>query len=530
MAATRSRSWRLDLLLFTVFMALYTVLGGYLSMVKHYLPYDALSRLVSAWLVWRGTEVKLATIGFVWPPIPTAILIPLAWIPPLVESWMALVLVSAFFMATSVVLVSRILRYCGITGIWRYLLAILFGINPLNLVFGANGMSEAILVAACLGSFYAFLRFWDSGRNLQMMISALLFSLLPLIRYEFAILSLAAGAALVVHCWKSRPLMETKQFNDFLEGRLLAFSSLAIYPLFLWCIVSWQIMDNPFYFLVNDRSAISLAAEQLSGQVMFVGAAGAFNTVFYAWFVTFPAGLVGTLALLFLGWRARSAKYLVFALLPLLIPALQFIMLLQGTNVPLLRYFMTTVMFGVVTIAIAMGAIKDLTRLNGWRYHLLGLAAVALVLGSNFLTRSVIEDYPYLDIETVTWRGISSDEMVEHQDFAESYKVGQVLPSLIPPGSRVLIDTYQYGFGIVLGSNNPQLFMDFTDPNYDKAVLNPYDYADYVIVPKTEGRGALYSINRYHPNLHESGAAWAEPVEGLPDTISMWRLYKVKKE
>ena len=71
------------------------------------------------------------------------------------------------------------------------------------------------------------------------------------------------------------------------------------------------------------------------------------------------------------------------------------------------------------------------------------------------------------------------------------------------------------------------MFMDFTDPNYDAAVLHPQGFVDYVLVPKSDGRGALYSINRAHPNLHDTGARWATPVEGLPPSSLDWRLFKV---
>ena len=531
METKRSRSWRPYLFLFTAFMALYTGLGWYLSQIKNYMPYDALSRLVSAWLVWRGAETKLATIGFVWPPIPTAALLPLAWFHPLVKSWMALVLVSAFFMAISVLLISRILRVCGVTGFWRYLLVILFGINPINLVFAINGMSEAILVTVCLASFLAFLDFWDSDRNLPMMIAAFFFSLLPLIRYEFAIVSLAAGLALLIHSWTRRSGKTLEQFNAFLEGRLLAFSSLAIYPIFLWCILSWLIMGSPFYFLVNDRSAINLASEQLTGPTLLFNHWKAFSTVFEAWFLAFPIALLATLALIYYSWRTRSIKYATFAFFPLLIPLFEYLLLSNGANVPLMRYFMTNVMFGFLLIAILVGAMRKLHRLDDRQYHWLGAATVVLVVASTFFTHWVLMRFPYSDIETIIWRGLVSGNLTQNADFSDAYQVGHELPVLIPPGSRVLIDTYQFGFGIILGADRPEMFMDFTDPNYDQAVLKPSQYVDYLIVPTTEGRGALYSINRFHPSLYENGAAWATPIKALNDSgATQWRLYKVTRE
>jgi hypothetical protein len=526
----RTTIWRADLLLFLAFFSFYLILGIYLSQVKHYLPYDSLSRLVSAWLVWRGTEIKLATIGFVWPPIPTLLLIPLAWIPALVKSWLAVVIVSASAMALATVVMKRILNYCGVNGIWKWVFVALFGLNPLNVVFGINGMSEPILVTACLIAFYALLRFWDSNRNLHMMVAALFFGLLPLIRYEYALLSAAAGLVIIFHCWTTRSSQTNDEFRAFLEGRLLAFSSLAIYPIFLWSLASWQIMGSPIYFLVNDRSATSLAELQLSGLVGINSSPlGFLWIVIQAWVLSFPAGFIAWVTLLIASWRTQSTKLLGFALLPMIIPLIQFFLLSQRSNVPLLRYYMTTVLFGFFMLALAIGTIRKLSRLSSTQYHLLAAAAAVLVLASNFATASTLENYPYQNIERHTWNALVTSETVTDIDFSQAYQIGQLLPGIVPPGSRVLIDTYQFGFGIILGSNNPALFMDFTDPNYDAAVLNPVPYVDYVLVPQTEGRGAFYSINRTHPRLHEEGSKWSTLVDVLPVTNLQWRLYKVIK-
>lgn len=526
-----NRLWKIknNLLLFLSFLILYTALGGYISVVRQYLPYDALSRLVSAWLVWSGTEMKLATIGFVWPPIPTLVILPFAWIPALVQSWMALVIVSSFFSALSVVLVNRILQACGIKGIWQVTLSILFGLNPLSLVFAVNGMSEAILITFCLAAFYFILLFWETNRNVHLIISALLFGMLPLIRYEFALISAVASILLISHTWIQRKELTPQNFRDFLEGRLLAFSSLAIYPIFLWSIANWMIMHNPLYFLVNDRSATSLAGLELAVFGVNNSALGSLKIVFDAWFASFPIGLLAFLVLIFLSWQKLSPKYFWFAIISLTVPALQYLMLLRGTTIPLLRYFMTNILFGFLLIAIALGAILKEYKLGKFQTILACVVTILLVIGSNFATAHTLDTYPYQNMEQQTWKALITKENVSDLDFIESYNLGKRLNDIIPDGSRVLIDTYQFGFGIMLGSGDHSLFMDFTDPNYDAAVLDPVAYVDYVIVPNTSGRGALYSINRFHPYLHDEGEDWATLIEGLPETNGQWRLFKVAR-
>jgi hypothetical protein len=235
------------------------------------------------------------------------------------------------------------------------------------------------------------------------------------------------------------------------------------------------------------------------------------------------------LVLLFIGLQKRSLKYLGFALVPQLIPLLQLVMLLQRTTIPLLRYFMTNILFGAFLLAMAVGALRKEYKLTGVRHHLVLLAAALIFLASNVATAWTLDNYPYQNMEQQTWRGLVTSDMVEDIDFTDSYKIGQALPALVEPGSRVLVDTYQFGFGVMLGSMDPSLFMDFTDPNYDEAILDPVEYVDYLLVPNTEGRGALYSINQEHPQLHAKGASWATLVDELPESSGDWRLYRVKR-
>jgi hypothetical protein len=345
-----------------------------------------------------------------------------------------------------------------------------------------------------------------------------------------SLVSAAAGILIVIHCWEQRKFLSLPAFRDLLEGRLLAFSSLAIYPLFLWCIASWMIMGSPFYFLVNDRAATSLAGGELSGYgIMSTGLLGSAYTIFNAWYITYPVGLLAFLVLIFIGFHKHSAKYIGFAVVSLTIPLLQYVMLLRQTTIPLLRYFITSSLFGFILMAIVFSALRKDYHLNGARMQIISALAVLLVLGSNFATAHALDVYPYVDMEKESWQSLTTPHTVQDQNFTEAYQIGKLLPKLVEPGKRVLIDTYQYGFGVMLGANNPKMFMDFTDPNYDQAVLNPARYADYVMVPDANGRGALYTVNREFPNLHDSGATWATLVNGLPDTLGQWRLYKVKK-
>lgn len=529
MVAGLFKRWQWNLLGGTALFGFYFALGAYLCLARNYLPYDALARLVSAYLVFYGAEIKLATIGFVWPPIPTLLLLPFVLVPYLVKSWLAVVIVSSFFMMVSCFLVGRIARLCGVPDGWRRVVVLLFALNPLMVVFGANGMSEAILIAVTLAGCYWLVRFWQTDRNLDLLMSAGLFSLLPLIRYEAALLAAGAGLLIFIHSWlQGRTRLRLEEFRQFVEGRLLAFSALAIYPIFLWAVASWQIMGSPLYFLVNDRSALSLAGMQLSSYRLSTDLFSAFRLTFGVWIHTFPLGLIASLGAVIAAVRLRQPFLAGFGLFPFILPVTQVFLLTGNATVPLLRYFVMTVPLGIVV------GLSTLKYYSAWpagihkRWSLVFNAALlVLFILSNYMSAVVMETYPYQNIERDTWRALTTQNPIENRAVEDALAVGKVLAEIIPEGSRVLIDTYQFGFAVILGAGDAKLFFDFTDPDYDQAVLYPKGFVDYLLVPTVEGRGAFYSINRTHPRLHEQGAPWAELVEALPDTTLQWRLYKI---
>ena len=167
-------------------------------------------------------------------------------------------------------------------------------------------MSEAVLMAAILIACFWIIRFWQTGRNTHLIFSAAFFSLLPLIRYEFALISTWSGLLILILILKKRNQFTLEKFTQYIEGIMLAYSSLAIYPIFLWVIASWLIMGNPFYFLANDRSAASLADYQLVAFEIITTPLNSFLITFDAWFWTFPLELIASAALIVLGWRKKS--------------------------------------------------------------------------------------------------------------------------------------------------------------------------------------------------------------------------------
>ncbi len=522
-------NWRESLIVGVVLFVGYLIPGAYLVLIRNYVPGDALSRLVNAWLVFHGTEIKLASIGFIWPPIPTLMILPWTLIPALFQTWLAVVIVSALALALAGVAVTHLAAALEIPLLWRIPIVILFAINPLMILFGINGMSEAILVMLTLAACYWLVRLWQTNRNTYLIFAAASFGLLPLVRYEFAILSLWSGMLMLLMCWERRHEFSQEKFGQLLEGRLLAYSSLVIYPVFLWSVFNWFIMGSPFYFLFNERAATNLAEFQLSGFGIVTTLGNSFKIVFGIWFWAFPLELIATLGLVLFGWTKRSSFMVGMGLMPLVIPLLQFILLARRANVPLLRYFVMDVPLGIITGLLLVYFLNTEYGIFNRHKYISYAALCLLMLGSNFSTLRQINTYPFQTVEIATWRALTSDGEARIPQVTQAYEIGKILSNTIPAGSRVLVDTYGYGYAILLGAEDHSIFLDFTDPDFDQALVDPPAYADYVLLPNPTGRDVYYAVNEYQKTLYEEGATWAELVDILPSTIDGWKLYKIKR-
>jgi hypothetical protein len=503
--------------------------GAYIDLYRGYLPGDAISRLVNAWLVSHGTVSKLSSIGFVWPPIPTLLLIPLAQIPSLFQNRMAIVVVSALSMVIACLVIGQIANICRISTGWRRVIVLLFAFNPLVIVFAINGMGEAILMAATLIAVYWLIRFWQTGRNTHMIFSAAFFGILPLIRYEFALITAWSGLLILLLSWEKRHQFTREKFGQFLEGTLLAYSSLVIYPLFLWGIASWFIMGNPLYFLVNNRSTGNLAEFQLTGFGVITTPLNSLRIIFDAWFWTFPIELIASTVLILFGWRKKSNFLVGFGLMPLIIPALQFFLLVQRANVPLLRYFVMVVPFGFLVAMVFLYVFPESIKRVRWGRISVTIIILALLLFSNVMSALQLNSYPYETFGKLTWQALIGKEEVREEKVDQAYNLGKLLVKTVPAGSKILVDTFGAGYAVLLGANTHDIFMDFTDPNYDVALLHPQAYVDFILIPEPYGDNNLNAINLAQPTLYGKGSSWVELVNILADTSDKWKLYRIIK-
>lgn len=181
-------------------------LAGYLTLALHQTIVsgvffnDALIRFANAENVLYSYDPHLAAIGFTFGPIPSFVMLPFT---PLTRIWPELlqynvlpITGSALWMAGSVGLCSLTLRALGVPRITRWALVLVYALNPVVVIFGANGMSEATLLFFLMAATLHMVR-WLGGAPhpvRHLLLASLAVSGAYLTRFE----ALFAGISLLI--------------------------------------------------------------------------------------------------------------------------------------------------------------------------------------------------------------------------------------------------------------------------------------------------------------------------------------------
>lgn len=214
-------------------------------------------RLVDAQVNWDGMaavahaydafhaepNANLAMIGFVQPPLPALLQLPVVLlVPPLATSGVAANLLGAACAGVSAALLLGLAADCGLGRAWRWPLVALFALHPFVLGPAACGAPMALLTALLLGASWALLR-WSRTESLRDLIAAsLLLSGALITRYEAVFIVIGALIYLGWRTWRD------DHSWDKLEGTMITFALPIAYVAGIWVIANWAIMGDPWYF------------------------------------------------------------------------------------------------------------------------------------------------------------------------------------------------------------------------------------------------------------------------------------------
>jgi hypothetical protein len=481
---------------FLIAFVVYFAVGYWTTVTQHVVVFDALDRLTRALLVWHNDPPKLAAIGFVFPPLTTAMFLPFAVIKPLATSLIALPLASSMCAATAIVFLDRTLARCDIPLPLRIPLLLAFGLNPMWLFYAGNGMSEALYSAFLAFSLYTFVSWYATTEPRYLIGSGFGIAFLIVTRYAFiiwaALLAVLIGVALV----------RRRASRIEVEGSVVAFAAPVVYALALWILFNALIVGEPFGWLssnANDQ-AVNATGSLEQGSL-------AFNEVSQRLLQLnlgiFPLALVAVPALVvtFLVQRNDMALWLAsFVVLGIVIIGVH---AYASQNEALLTLRDSMPMY----VASFIGAVWVYRSFEAFR-PLVWAVTLALLVVNLFTAWRAMDSYPYQSMEQAFVKAVSSGDSQEGRKSRGGFTVGigpeaqmaQYIKENVEGKNAILTDNAQT-FGVILLSGRPQQFLDRIDRGdsaFNDILTNPEGRVQYLLLNRNPRSGDL--ITDRYPN------------------------------
>jgi len=507
---------------------------------------DALARTTNAFYVLFARDPHFASIGFIWPILPSFLQIPLL---PLLHAVghpeFAGPIVSAFFGAGLLVVLSAILGQCGVTGRTRLLWLALVQCNPLFWWLAASGLSEMPAMFFLTLGLYAFLRLSTGIQALLLLAFSLVGAFL--IRYESLSSMAAFAAALVLQRWPVRPQAGTRdgwmtvQWRalrrdwDQLEGRLLVALAPAAYIIALWVLMNWMIMGDPLYF---DHSVYSLAKapdvarnygpghplyHEMHNLPLTLGFAVWRNTQGN---VLFP--VVAVLALCIAAWR-RDRQLLGLVVLTAGTFALSVYEIYAGTFPPYLRYWSLTTPFAVVLAGCVAARLAGTRWAAPFRWG----ASALLLLAVPVTLFGLTYGYGSIDEQRLGAYLLHNTGRYNYLKPADFYVVKEHDATLVSPAldrysakGLTMIDT-ETGFSAVLYAHHPERLVISPDRDFPALLANPRRGVRYIFATNPKLGRERDIIGVRYPGLFSGRLPWARQVGEVTGTTQPWRIFKI---
>ena len=501
--------------LFLVAYAFYAGVGLYVTLSLHAVAGDAEARLSHAYFALWDDPGKLAAIGFYWPPLQTAVFLPVAVIRPLATSLAALPLVSALFAAGIVVVMERALALSQLRAWLRWSIVIAVGLNPALLFYAANGMAESLYAFFLALGLLVFVRWTIAPRWYHVPLAGFILALGVLARFEVGLWTpvVAFGIAGV--------MIRRRSSLSSIEGSLVAFGTPIAYALLIWVYLNWEIVGNPFAFL--EGGAVNLEAASAPEPAVGDGD----PTVARG-----PLAVALTLALdvfrlehgLFWPTSALAAVLLIVAVSKkrfvalvlsgaLLTNALATIVLILALGGQVLLFFRYHVRIIPITV-VAFGWL--LTVLPPSRLRLPGMIALASAVLAIPATGATMFTYP----PTVGERGFL-EALLEGADqdgilpprgsgvpVGDEREMAKFIKANVPGRNAVLTDD-AVTYGVMLADGHPSRYIDridVGDRRWEFIRDHPIGRTRYFLIPRFTGRALnADGLLRSYPTLNLRG-------------------------
>ncbi len=506
------------LIMFLVVFLVETICGIYFSYFKGILLNDAFSRTANAFYVLYIKPIRLASMGFVWNPLPSIFQLPFVALSkiwrPLVSRGISGVITTSFSAAICALILLQVFTKFSIQKKYSIPVILLYALNPFIFFYGMNGMSEGPFFVTVI-YIVANLTLWlKEGSPEYIVKMALALAIAFYCRYEAIPFAAAVGVGVLINILFSKKekkyvasnLKREKYF--YAEGTAIVLYAPIAYAIAIWIFLNWTITGNPFYFLnsVYSNAAQSQFTSEM-GSVM--------ETIKYVAVRSIPflPPFFAVVIIRFITKRIFQSDFFILCTLVASMIAFHFLMLMKGSSYGWLRFFSYSLPICIAWIPYELSEAKlrffsySLPICIAWIPYELSEAKKLLqpiifnILCVALIVSSILTGKALLDRVIA----IEEHDAVVSEQYKEIYEY--INEELFD--DKIMMDTFMTA-PIILNIKNIDNIVVSCNLNFNKYLEHPAKYGiQYIIVPDPDtGVGALDAFNKEYPNLYKEGAEW----------------------
>ena len=483
--------------------------GYYVNHINKMIVGDALSRVANAYYVLYIEPPHLASIGFVWNPLPSFLELPFMFLyrfyKPIASSALAGVIITAAFTAGTAVLIYFNCRHFKLSPGISLLLTALFSINPFIFIYGFNGMSEAVFIFTIVLTVTEFIKWMDDEAQTHLLTMGIAMALAFLTRYEAIPLCIAVfiAVSLVIFRKRKRRFPDFHSAYHYFEATGVVIFTPVIAAVILWLLGNFIIMGDPLYFLhsvySNQAQAINIQNPEIIGVIHHPLAAMVYEIKRS---LVFLPVFVFIIALRLWAKRLFTPETLILLLLVIAIPALHYIMLIEGASYGWLRFYVYSFPIAFAWLPYEMSKVEFS---NVSLKPLVTAATIGVALFAAVTTGIVMVNPSLAPEENTTYRQ-------KNQNFELQIQIAEYINTNMK-NDTILMDSFMT-YEIVLNLDNTRRIITTCSYEFRNAVDSPQTYGvQYILAVKDEGLGKLDAINTQYPELYQYGAPWCTLVK-----------------
>lgn len=500
----RLDSW----IIFAVFALIYGIVGYFVVSDGHIVSFDSLHRLNQAYLSWWNSPPRFSAIGLAQAPLGAIAYMPLTIIKPLATSLIAMPVLTAIAAGMLMALLNSILRRVEMAAIFRYLMVLAFGLNPMVVFYAGNGEPVMLGMVLAAISLLSVISWYITDETRGLVGAGLAMGVAVLVDYQYGIW--AIGMMLAIGIIAAGKSDETTR----IRSALIVFVTPVAYSILVWTLLNWIILGNPIDWITTNPHMVALNSTD-SFRNVTSDPASTFGDLFSVVLGVAPLGFAAIILLLLTAIFSASRLAIGMFLIAIAAVAAPVARVLFSNHADLM-----TLSIGLPLAVLAFGAVAaTMVDEDSWKVPAGVIMLIGLIVAIP-LSWNAMKHYDYQNQAQAFTRYVQHRDSQEGTSSVGGITVGidpertmaSYINDVLPQKDNSILVDEDISYGPMILSGRPQLFADRADDGtgeWNKLRDDPYGSVDYMLVGV--GRNADALAKRY-PNMLSGGEPGLTPI------------------